>query len=125
MLMNLNVVKGIYQHLSDDISKEIFKNRLMFSLTDDTKWVFENLYWVSGGKAFLKDMESHAASGEMVIFGMGIWGIDFYKITSSYPWKCFVDSNPKVSEYNGMPVIAFHDFIRDYNGEYIMSLINI
>lgn len=118
-MLDINQLEKIYKRLGDDLSKEIFKNRFMYSISHDTKWIFETIKTVPYGKAFLDELNSCAAKGEMVIFGAGVWGKDLYRITGDYPWKCFVDSNPKTEEMEGIPVVAYEDFIDTYHGENI------
>lgn len=119
MILDIEKIRRIYKCLGDELSKDIFKNRLMYSISQDTKWIFENVKSVQGGKEFLEKLDYCAENGEMVIFGAGVWGKDLYKVTKDYPWNCFVDSNPKVDEFEGISVISYADFISGYHGEYI------
>jgi len=119
MVFDIEKIRKIYDNLGDDLSKEIFKNRFMYSISHDMKWIFENVKSVQGGKEFLERLDCCARNGEMVIFGAGVWGKDLYKVTKDYPWNCFVDSNPKSNEFEGLPVVSYADFLSQYHGEYI------
>lgn len=118
-MFSVELLNRIYHRLGDELSKEIFKNRLMYSITGDSKWVYENVKSAKGGLPFLEKLDQCAAVGQIVIFGAGVWGKDLYQVTKAYPWKCFVDSNPKADEFEGVPVIAYDAFVKDYHGEYI------
>lgn len=118
-MIKQEILKKIYEKLGDDLSKEVFKNRLMYSISQDEKWVYENVRLANGGSEFLNKLDACAQNGEIVIWGAGVWGKDLYKVTKNYPWKCFIDSNPKAAEYNGVPIIAYDDFMANYSGEYI------
>ena len=98
MQIAIEKLKNIYAHLGDEISREIFKNRLMYSISEDNKWILENMRSVEKnlGERFLEALEKANNSGEIVIFGAGIRGRKLYEITQKkYLWKFFVDNNPK------------------------------
>lgn len=54
-MIDIELLRKIYNKLGDDLSKEIFKNRLMYSITQDVKWVFENVKNVGGGENLLNN----------------------------------------------------------------------
>ncbi len=117
--MNINGIKKIYSRLGDDKSKEIFKNRLMYSITNDSRWLVENIKHVPEGRIFLETIDRCTAYGEIVIFGAGTRGKSLYQVFSKYPWKCFVDNYPDAAELEGIPLISGDKFFKDYQGEYI------
>lgn len=122
MQIAIEKLKNIYAHLGDEISREIFKNRLMYSISEDNKWILENMRSVEKnlGERFLEALEKANNSGEIVIFGAGIRGRKLYEITQKkYLWKFFVDNNPKEMSCLGLPIIKGDKFIKNYCGEYI------
>jgi len=119
MQIDIDLFSKIYRQLGDETSKEIFKNRLMYSMSEDSRWIFETIKFVRRGNCFLKQLEHCSIHGEIVIFGAGVWGKDLQKITRTYPWKCFVDNHPKASEMHGLPVIRGNEFLERYHDEYI------
>ena len=117
--MNGKLINKIYWQLQDEISREIYKNRLMYTITGDKKYVFENVKLMNGRREFLDQLDRVSQDGEMVIFGAGFWGKDMYSAFSGYPWKYFIDNDPHSDSYDGIPILRVEDFIRDYHGEYI------
>lgn len=71
-MFSVELLNRIYHRLGDELSKEIFKNRLMYSITGDSKWVYENMKSAKGGLPFLEKLKQCAAEGEMIIFGGGV-----------------------------------------------------
>lgn len=115
----LKILKNIYEHFGDDISREIFKNRLMYSISGDSRWILKNLIFVQSeyGKRFLETLEKGRACGEMVIFGAGERGKILYQTTSKYPWKCFIDNYSHDKTLYGLTVMNTEEFLENYKGE--------
>ena len=105
--------------IGDEESKEIFNNRLMYSISGDSKWIYEIIKFVYGGEEFLAKLEECSRHGQMVIFGAGVWGRDLFQLTKEYPWKCFVDNNTQMTNFQGLPIIKGDKFLKKYNDEYI------
>lgn len=121
MQITIDRLKRIYTHLGDEVSREIFRNRLMYSISEDNKWILENMRAIENnlGQKFLETLERAIASGEIVIFGAGVRGRKLYEMTQKYPWKFLVDNNPIEESYLGLPIIKCDKFIKNYRGEYI------
>lgn len=117
MYINCEAIKKINEHLGDDISKKIFAQRLLYSLTLDSDYIRQMVLEMPEGTGFYDLLENAKKRSDIVIFGGGVWGRDLYKATRDYPWKCFVDSRPKVDSIDGMPVVLFSDFMKQYQGE--------
>lgn len=76
----ISLVKNIYQKLQDEESKIIFKNRLLYSITNEKQYI-ENIVGMNEyGKKFLKRIHAN----DIYIFGGGIWGNEITKIYGSY-----------------------------------------
>ncbi len=114
------VIQEINEHLGDGISKKIFSQRLLYSLTEDSSYVRQMVLGITEGQTFYNLLDRARKTSDIVIFGAGIWGKDLYKVTKDYHWKCFVDSDPKVDAIEGVPVISFFDFMKAYRGETIV-----
>ena len=52
MEIDTDLLNKIYNQMADEKSKEIFKNRLMYSISEDSRWVFENFKYVEDGKIY-------------------------------------------------------------------------
>lgn len=98
-------MRDIYDSMQDEESREIFKQRAMFSLTNNQLYMNEIIKNVS---------ECHLLRNsckEAYIFGCGFYGKlvhDYIKIN----WIGFVDNNPR-GEYCGLKVILPKDVPKD------------
>ncbi len=121
MIINLNTLNRIYSMLGDDISKEIFKNRIMMSVSNnEIKWERGNVMTNRRIKEFIAIMEEQAKNRDIVIFGGGKRGKDLYQIINNIPWKYFIDTNPVEKKIGTIPVIAYENFVKNYHGECIV-----
>lgn len=107
-------VKNIYNHIANDKSREMYVNRLLFSMTEDEQYIKNVIKMTDEGEAFCEIIQRSCQ--RKVIFGAGIWGaqiLDTYKMTN---FECFVDNktNGLNSFYNGLPVISFEQYIDNY-----------
>lgn len=106
----------IYDKLADDISKEIFINRLAYNMTGDRKWI-KNVIKAGGGygKEFLEKINwAVAKDRKLCIFGSGAWGKN---LLDSYPdivFSCFIDNDIKKcnKSIKGLPIIFFDDWMK-------------
>ena len=97
MKIDVKLLGDIYRRFGDEESKEMFKNRLLYSITNDLRWTVENIKLVREGKELIEKIEKCAESGELVIFGAGMRGEDLCRIFENYPWKYFVDNYPMLT----------------------------
>ena len=118
MEIDTDLLNKIYNQMADEKSKEIFKNRLMYSISEDSRWVFENFKYVEDGKIY-RTLKSCVLDKKMVIFGAGIRGEALYRNTRHIVWKCFVDNCPKRDKIDNIPVLRWDEFIKSYDNEYI------
>lgn len=122
MKVDLEILNKIYQRLGDDESKEIFKNRFMYSLSGDWRWILKNLDFVHRGGVLrlLKRIEECSSDGGLVIYGAGKYGRYLLQILKKLTVKCYIDSSPEHSELQGIPVVETDQFLNNYCGEYIV-----
>ena len=73
---NLEVIKTIYNKLEDEESKYIFKNRLMYSITNEIEYIKNVIRTNEIGKIFSEIIFNN----EVYLFGAGIWGDEITKI---------------------------------------------
>ena len=57
-MLDENVIKKIYDSLGDDLSKEIFANRFMYSITQDSRYIFKIISTTKYGKYFIDKLET-------------------------------------------------------------------
>lgn len=98
-------LKEIYDSMQDEESREIFKQRAMFSLTNDQQYMNEIIKNVS------ERQHLRSSSNEAYIFGCGFYG----KLVHDYikrRWVGFVDNSPRGDCY-GLKVILPKDLPKD------------
>ncbi len=124
-MFGIRYIQDIYSRLQDDESKRVYIDRMNYSLTGDAfflknmvdQTVRDAVLW----KDFLRCLEGLAIDHEMVIFGAGIWGNILYRETREVlHWKCMIDSNPGNKKVSEISIVKFDDFIKKYEGEYII-----
>lgn len=119
-------IRIIYNKLGDEISKEIFINRLAYNMTDDKKWI-RNVIKTGGGygEEFLEKINRAIDEGrELYIFGAGAWGENLLDSYSDIGFSCFIDNDIEKCNKNvkGLPVISFDEWIKkSYNSMVIIS----
>lgn len=97
----------IYKFLGDELSRKIFCDRLLYSLTGDTKNMFRIIQYIPQLKEVIKKLDSIGSDKPKYIYGAGIRGKALKKIWP-YDWKGFIDQNENLAgiEVNGLSVIS-------------------
>ena len=121
-MTDMRMLQEIYCRLGDGLSKEIFRNRLLYSITKDEDYAYANVRKLCAGGGILEKLAQSAEKEGIVIFGAGVWGGEFYKAMKQLPWKCFIDNNPKQDTYEGIPVVHYQEFLKNYQGETVCIL---
>lgn len=88
----------IYNHLADIESKRIFGQRLLYSLTDDYRWLSEIVRQSKEGQMFLRSISKSDSNREVVMFGVGEWAKELLKIFPEVHYDFFADNNAKQIE---------------------------
>lgn len=107
-------LKTIYSHMADRYSKQLFGNRLLYSLTGDQVWVEEIINMTEEGKVFIQKLNQKDTQ-ENIIFGTGAWGKGLLRSFPDFRWDYFVDNHVKENEIAGIPVIAFKELYEKHN----------
>lgn len=118
--MNFDVIKKIDNHLADDISKELFENRLLYDYTHDAYYARKMAETTKEGK---KCKKFFLSKKKKVIFGAGIYGKRIKDIYDNVDFDCYIDNNiEKVEEgfFNKLPIIHVNEYIKRYCGENIV-----
>lgn len=107
--MDIEWTKKIYNKLVDEESKKIFTNRLLYSMTEEKKYL----------KKIIQPI-SYDENKEYVIFGAGYWGEKIYELYPEIPWKCFCDNYSENTNYCSIPVIKLSELCEKYHDAYIV-----
>ena len=101
--ISANDICCIYKQLLDDKSKMIFADRLLFSMTNDWKYIKDMLLktgiWNNIDKFLVQK-----ADMPIYIYGAGISGRRLPIIFPEYNWIGYIDRNKKGETCNGLPV---------------------
>ena len=112
---------AVYNHLGDELSKEIFENRVMYSISQgDMKYANKIIRSNAKLDKMLQQIEMLAVNNEIAIFGCGVRGKETKNVLPGVGIKCFIDNNPTESTICGIPVYKYTSFAKAYTGEYII-----
>jgi len=113
-------INEIYQCFEDDLSKEIFADRMMYSLTGDYKYIMKLICRIEEGKEVYTRINK--SNLPRVIFGAGIWGKNIIRAYGDTKFECFVDNNTTSDrkKYCGLPVISFEEYLNKYKNAIVI-----
>ena len=102
--MNIDTkkLKRIYNSLSDDISRDIFKHRLMYSILEDKSEITKIVYEASPASKEL-------SSSKVCYYGAGAGCSWLIKWNTNAP---FVIDKFKTGSIEGHPIISLEDFLK-------------
>ena len=90
----VNEMQSIYNKLNDTISKEIFINRLIYSLTGHIESLKNVIRTFPSGREFSEKLnQAVAAKRKICIFGTGTWGKSIFTSYPDVEFFCFVDND--------------------------------
>lgn len=104
--VNVEVIKQIYWKIGDSYSRDIFENRLMYSLTGDYRYIGNILGNMETGKKIGKMLDGFKS---IYIYGAGIRGKLLVEIFKNKNWKGFIDLN-KNGFYMNYPIYNIDAF---------------
>lgn len=111
-------IKNIYDRLGDDLSKEIFSCRLLYSLTGDMEFVLRVVRKTEEGQQVYSRLK--AVKKRKVIFGAGIWGKNIINAYRDMKFECFVDNKVFGTYYCNLPVISFEEYLKEYRNDLVV-----
>lgn len=108
-----------YNLLGDKESKEIFANRLLYSLTGDSGYIRKVICTKQVCKEAYQKMKTAKQIG---IFGAGDIGRHLVKVYDDVNFVCFIDNKKAGGEYCGLPVLSLEVFKKMYpEGRIVIS----
>lgn len=105
-------IEKIYNKMEDDISKEIFINRLLFSFTGNQKYLKKILLNTTAGEKLNKLLDEKDDS--MYIYGAGIRGKRLAELFPEKKWGGIIDKNSSIESYQNIKVINLDEFVTLY-----------
>ncbi|MCI9489920.1 MAG: FkbM family methyltransferase [Dorea sp.] len=109
----VNNIAQIYDKIADKISKDIYTNRLLLSLTENYAYMKNVILYTNGGKR-LNEAILNGNGKSQFIYGAGRRGKRLVELFSENNWGGFIDENTEQREYNSLKIIKLDDFLRSY-----------
>lgn len=101
---------GIYDRMLDDVSRDIFSNRLLYSLTGNQLCLRNVLMHTNGGK-MLNDL-LHETGKVIYIYGAGIRGKRLVDLFPDVAWGGMIDRNKQEECYHGVKILRVEQFLK-------------
>lgn len=119
-----NDLEKLYKSLGDEESKVIFRQRLMYALTGDLKYIKEMLlFYKKDSKGYLNlldvlDNPEILRNKEIVLFGTGVWAypvkrwLDYCKLEINF----YCDNNQEKwgKEFRGKKILAPRELFEEH-----------
>lgn len=105
----------IYEHLGDEISKELYRQRMIYAMAGEEKGVLENVLSCQPSTKYMID--SLSKTKKNYLYGAGIEGRWIAKIFLGY-WKGFIDNDPQKQGTMIEGLEVFSPDILNVDGEY-------
>ncbi|MCR5765791.1 MAG: FkbM family methyltransferase [Treponema sp.] len=96
-------VSRVYEHIDDSVSKEIFSNCLLYSLTGNLLYVRRNIDLTETGRKFAKVL-SGVSEKHPFIYGAGARGKRLAALYPEIEWGGFCDRKAASGKVNGLHV---------------------
>lgn len=105
-------IKKVYDFMGDDMSRSIFENRLLYSLTGDTKFIRNVVCTLEKGDEIYRFLKT--CKKTIGIFGAGRDGKRLAHVYQDIPFECFIDNRRFGGEHEGLPIISLEKFQEKY-----------
>lgn len=109
--MDWGKVRGIYNKLGDELSKDIFENRLVFSATGDMKYIRRIIEMDSEMNKCAQKL--YADDTPIAVFGAGVYGKHLVHTYDDIEFTCFID-NKATGPICGLPVYSLENYIERF-----------
>lgn len=109
--MDLKNIDKIYEKLVDRKSKDIFKARLLYSLTGDYGEIC-HIVAGTGQAEQIREQISNFPGEPVLLWGTGFWADYIRQSFSEINWAGYVDNNRKERIKNGLPVYDSEEFCK-------------
>lgn len=100
--VDIKDIKLIYANLKDELSRNVFMNRLMFSCTNDWRYIRELIEKLDAWKR----LDQILASKTIYIYGAGVRGERFPLLFPEYRVDGYIDERKAGEMCNGLPVFG-------------------
>lgn len=119
MIINSSDVALISENLQDDISRNIYANRLLFASTGNIGYLRNVCMTIPEVVSFGDWIDKHE-KGEKILFGAGQWGNWIRETFDNIRWDYFVDNNVEKKAIHGIPVITPEDLVSSHKNSIVI-----
>lgn len=96
---------NIYERMSDEVSKRIYIDRCLYSLTNDFNYMREIVENTAAGKSITNFLDKQGKEGPIYIYGAGIKGSRLVNLFPDKNWGGFIDKH-KSGTHEGYPIYS-------------------
>lgn len=102
-------IRRIIDHIDDKLSRDIFVNRLLYSVTLDMKYIRNIVNMTDVGAKFEQLLDKASAKKPILIYGAGKRGKKLIDIFSEKNWAGFIDMY-KYGEWRNFPIRPLDEY---------------
>ncbi len=117
-------IDRIYQKMMDRKSKEIYKSRLMFSLTGDYGEIC-NIVAMTSQAQIIREQISNYPGSPIFMWGTGFWADYLTKNFPEITFSGYIDNNLRDKQKFGKPVLSANEFFEKYFDAVVVIATNI
>lgn len=112
----LNITNDVYGCLQDDVSRDIYKARIMNSLTYDYNYITQiTVDNIDVMDKLRKDIEPYIKEGrKLILDGAGYYGKSIKMTLKDIKFECFSDRNSQENLVMGIPVLSRKNAVEKY-----------
>lgn len=114
-------LKDVYAQLQDDISRQIYISRSLYSLTNEKKYMKEIVRNSVLGKALLEEVAK--TNKKIALFGAGTWGKAIVEYFPEIEIDCFIDNYKCGQLVNEIPVRSLEEISTKLDEYYIVAIL--
>lgn len=106
---NCDQIRRIIDHISDKTSRDIYINRLLYSITLDLKYIHNIISMTDVGLTFEQKLDKMSVGKPVLIYGAGRRG---KRLVGTFPnknWAGFIDMH-KRGEWRNLPVKSLEEY---------------
>lgn len=112
MKLEWEKIREVYNLLGDDISKNIFTNRILYSFTGERKYIRDIISLNPIMSKYIDEI--YSSQKPLAIFGAGTYGKKIVRTFDDIQFVCFIDNCITGSKL-GLPVFNLDSFLQHYN----------
>ena len=119
MNINSSDVALISEHLQDDISRNIYANRLLYATTGNIGYLRNVCMTIPEVISFVDWIDKHKKR-EKILFGAGQWGNWIRETFDNIKWDFFADNKVDKKTIHGIPVINPEDLVSSHKDSVVI-----